>query len=99
MTGEVKANSLFFFLLQPVTSTLQVKRKSAEEGTRRVGTAVTEGLELAIRNRKSGVSYDCVIPIAATEGHCIACAWEYLAFWSPERQIHLFSAMPKICPH
>lgn len=63
---EVKANSLFFFLLQPVTSTLQVKKEPADEVTRRVGTADTEELELAICNRKSRVSYSCVIPIAAT---------------------------------
>lgn len=96
--GEVKANSLFCFLLQPATSTLQVKSESPEEVTR-VGTAATEGMELAIHNRKSGFSYKCVIPIAATKGHCITCAWEYLAFWSPESQICLFSSMAKICPH
>lgn len=97
--GEVKAKSLFCFLLQPATSTLQLKSESAEEVTRRGGTAATEGLELVIHNRKSGVSYKCVIPLAATKGHCVICAWEYLAFWSPKNQICLFLAMPKICPH
>lgn len=82
----------------PATSALQVKRENAEEVTRRVGTAVTEELELVICNRKSRVSYNCVIPIAATEGHCVTCAWEYLAFWSPGSQTHLLSAVPKICP-
>lgn len=72
--GEVKAKSLFCFLLQPATSTLQLKSESAEEVTRRGGTA-------------------------ATKGHCVICAWEYLAFWSPKNQICLFLAMPKICPH
>jgi len=97
--GEVKANSLFCFLLQPAANILQVKSESGEEVTRGAGTAATEGLELEMRNRKSGVSYKRVIPIAATKGHCITCAWEYLAFWSLESQICLFSAMPKICPH
>lgn len=73
-------------LLSPTASSKHLaseERESAEEVTRRVGAAVTEGLELTICNRKSRVSYSCVIPIAATEGRCITCAWEYLASWSP----------------
>lgn len=98
--GEFKPNFLFCFLLQPAASTLQVKSESAEEVTRGGGgTAATEGLELVICNRKSGVSSKCVIPIAATKGHCVTCVWEYLAFWSPKSQLCFFSAMPKICPH
>lgn len=63
----------FCFLLQPATSTLQVKSESAEEVTR-VGTSATEGLGLVIRNRKSRVSHKSVIPVGATKGHCATCA-------------------------
>lgn len=91
MKSEFEANSVFCFFLQPATSTLQVKRESAEEVTRGVGTAAMEGLELVMCPRKSGLSYKCVIPVAATKGHCITCTWDYLAFWSPESQISLLS--------